>query len=631
MRLRILIPMLCVLMCAVAQADGIPQSLQAYISCLEEAVDAPPAGISTVMRPIPQSVTRRQALEDVNALAYLIHNAYSGREFFEKHGVDFAGIHEGLRGHIAASQGLVQVMDLETLMAEGLSPLFDGHMSLRGHKSHRFYRHQDAYFGDILLRANEGQWVVIQSSVPGISTGAQLTSADPEKVLFKTLSPQGQAHYLIGILSDTYVAQVTLSFGGQDCTVPLHACRLGQTSLNRKTCELSHHQDIPVVNMQRFPGGSPRGVASVPYVEMGKKLRESSVFVLDLRGNPGGNSEYSRLFFEQLNGVAHWNMAFAVLQSPGTRIADNRGTLISKVLSGWWSKSSPKPAKGNRVWAFRQDLKEQAMGTYPGQAIVLADRHVSSSGEAAVAYSKSIRNRVLVGENTAGIGTFGDIRRYVLPHSRIRVVLPYKLFVSPELLEGRGFLPDYWIDSAEPVLEIARWLKHPRTYQVTFPTIGSVRDVDFETWTEGVPQFMKRGVGATSRGQGGTAQCVQDTDIVFEGNASLRCSGSVQTSTWPFLQQHIPFDVTTIQVQYAVKGQDLRREGHQFNSCYVGFMYRDQAGSKHFEIKSYHETFDWQKDAVTLDCHDKNDIQFTIFSNISGDFWVDDIRFTVTR
>jgi hypothetical protein len=182
MRLRILALLLVVCLASFAQADGIPESLQAYVSCLEEAVNAPPAGISTVMRPMPQSITRQQALEDVNALAYLIHNAYSGREFFEKRGVDFAGIHEGLRRHITASQGLIEVMDLETLMAEGLSPLFDGHMSLRGHKSHRFYRHQNAYFGDILLRAVEGQWIVIQSRVPGISEGAQLTSPHPETV-----------------------------------------------------------------------------------------------------------------------------------------------------------------------------------------------------------------------------------------------------------------------------------------------------------------------------------------------------------------------------------------------------------------------------------------------------------------
>ena len=127
------------------------------------------------------------------------------------------------------------------------------------------------------------------------------------------------------------------------------------------------------------------------------------------------------------------------------------------------------------------------------------------------------------------------------------------------------------------------------------------------------------------------AECTQDAAIVFKGHASLRCSGSAQTTTWPVLQQDVPFDVTTIQVQYAVKGSDLRREGHQFNSCYVGFMYRDETGRKRFEIKSYRKTFDWQEDTITLDCRKKYDIQFAIFSNISGDFWVDDVRFTVTR
>ena len=67
MTLRSLQMLLVVCVSSIAQADGIPESLQAYISCLEETVEAPPAGISTVMGRIPQSLTRQQGLEDVNA------------------------------------------------------------------------------------------------------------------------------------------------------------------------------------------------------------------------------------------------------------------------------------------------------------------------------------------------------------------------------------------------------------------------------------------------------------------------------------------------------------------------------------------------------------------------------------
>ena len=44
-------------------------------------------------------------------------------------------------------------------------------------------------------------------------------------------------------------------------------------------------------------------------------------------------------------------------------------------------------------------------------------------------------------------------------------------------------------------------------------------------------------------------------------------------------------------------------------------------------MQSYRDTFDWKEAEITLDCQDKFEIVFTIFSNISGDFWVDDVRF----
>lgn len=209
MRCRAQILLLSLVVCVMAQAEDIPESLLAYITSLEETVAAPPPGISNVAALIPQNVSRQQALADVNALAYLMNNAYSGREFFEKQGVNFAQVFDRVRADVAGSPDPMAVLDLENQMAACLSPLFDGHLSLRGHRSHRFYHHQDAYFSDILLREIEGQHVVVKSGVAGVSEGAKLTTADPEKVLKRTLSPPGQAHYLIGILSDTHVARVT--------------------------------------------------------------------------------------------------------------------------------------------------------------------------------------------------------------------------------------------------------------------------------------------------------------------------------------------------------------------------------------------------------------------------------------
>lgn len=60
------------------------------------------------------------------------------------------------------------------------------------------------------------------------------------------------------------------------------------------------------------------------------------------------------------------------------------------------------------------------------------DREVCSSGELTVSYSRAVKDHLLIGENTAGIAAFGDVREYVLPNSNIRLHLPSSFFWNPE-------------------------------------------------------------------------------------------------------------------------------------------------------------------------------------------------------
>ena len=60
-------------------------------------------------------------------------------------------------------------------------------------------------------------------------------------------------------------------------------------------------------------------------------------------------------------------------------------------------------------------------GDYNGTAIILINRIVGSSGEAAISYSKCLKNCILIGENSAGGGTFGDVCLYILSNSKIKL------------------------------------------------------------------------------------------------------------------------------------------------------------------------------------------------------------------
>lgn len=72
-----------------------------------------------------------------------------------------------------------------------------------------------------------------------------------------------------------------------------------------------------------------------------------------------------------------------------------------------------------------------------------------------------MRNIVLVGENTMGCNTFGNVNAFVLPYSKIicRVPNVINLCGNPEeCVEGHGFDPDYWVDSEDVEGEVIKWL-----------------------------------------------------------------------------------------------------------------------------------------------------------------------------
>ena len=94
---------------------------------------------------------------------------------------------------------------------------------------------------------------------------------------------------------------------------------------------------------------------------------------------------------------------------------------------------------------------------------MLVNADTASAGESAVLYARSCKNLVVVGENTMGCNTFGNVASYMLPHSNIVCRIPnvINLCHTPdECIEGYGFTPDYWVDSDDIEGEVIKWLKN---------------------------------------------------------------------------------------------------------------------------------------------------------------------------
>ena len=95
------------------------------------------------------------------------------------------------------------------------------------------------------------------------------------------------------------------------------------------------------------------------------------------------------------------------------------------------------------------------------------------------------------------------------------------------------------------------------------------------------------------------------------------------------MHEVIPQISSMLCVEYSIRGENIHKEGNQFNNCYVGFIYMDASGNRQFCINSYDGSFNWQQDTLQMNTEElgASSIQFLIFLSKSGTLWVDDVVF----
>lgn len=616
----------------------------------------------------PDSISGNEVLQDIEMLKYLFENGYSGYSYWKNRGVNFNGIYENLT-ELAEGSENVSIAEMEQIIAEGLADVQDGHLGVDGHERHRFLNRKSPYFADVIVErvpagngysAPGAEYIVIRSNYDSVEPGMTYTGSEDR--LFRILSRHGVEQFQLGVFTGEYTTEAAFLFlaepapdeeTGSDyraashddsasvvsITLPLHECRL--TRVETQDAQTYFTTEVEGIDLVRVSSFSNRHHESLQeFAESGTALAEKDMFIVDLMGNGGGNSAYARDFVKNLNGAAQWRMYYAVLCSPATvgsiasmPITEDMPEVLSETIKQMQQALERLRERPVRNWLYVTDeLTPRRMGDYEGRAVFLIDRDVASSGEAMIDYSKSIPEAVLIGENSAGVGTFGEVRQYWLLNSRICLFLPSKLFPAPEFEEGVGYIPDYWLDSAEPVREIAGWLNNPDSYQfeLSEAPVPVLHDICFDEFDEGLPRYMRRMIGANS-GYGEMCSVIsQDCDIKTGGIGSLRMEGNIDTDHWYALYQDVPHNTDILTVEYNVRGEDIQQEGNQFDNCYVGFTYKDSNGNRQYVKNEYEGSFDWKGDILQLNLEelDTSDIQFIIFLSQSGTFWVDDVVFS---
>ena len=471
---------------AVSQINYIPDELKNYVPSLQSKIGYVEIPDFLFDSP-PEYISKNKALEDVNVLRYILETGYCGRFYWGENGVDFNDLYFNLNEFVESSADSVSVKSFENIIINSLTKLNDGHSKLEGFKVTEFAKSKHTYFADIVLEKQNNTYRVIQSKQPDIKPGMIYSGSIDN--LFLTLSPKNKVHYLLGILSFSKVESLNLYFDGKVRNVKFHRCKISTANNTDKVFESEQKGDNTYVRVSKLHEKYQNMLKK--FADIGSELKNRKLIVYNLVNVDGGNAIYPRLFIENLNTNARGFDYMAVLHSPSVNQAymPGKNLWMSTFLPKEWLVADVEIEKlpkdiAQIISEIRDENKSLSAdpvirweiikneipetGSYKGKFITIINSKVGSAAINATAFTKSIANSIIIGENTSGGFTFGEVIYYNLKNSKLKLKLPIKIVINKDFNYEQGFLPDYWLDSNDPEMEISKWLNNPETYQFIY-------------------------------------------------------------------------------------------------------------------------------------------------------------------
>jgi C-terminal processing protease CtpA/Prc len=201
-------------------------------------------------------------------------------------------------------------------------------------------------------------------------------------------------------------------------------------------------------------------------------MRDRKVFVLDIRGNRGGDDDYVLQWVRNYTGNANLKQL-----TTGSEIdqLDSKagGYLFAKTL-----QNLPKMSEmAQRIATSSMEIYQDGANTWsltrfspaeqtenPNVIFVLVDKGVASSGEEIIPELETMKNVVIVGTNSSGCMLSNAEVQIVLPNSKLSVQCGnwLNLYNSKFFAEGTGFLPDIWDAGDDALSRLVAMIKYYR-------------------------------------------------------------------------------------------------------------------------------------------------------------------------
>jgi hypothetical protein len=201
-------------------------------------------------------------------------------------------------------------------------------------------------------------------------------------------------------------------------------------------------------------------------------------FVIDLRGNSGGDDEPATWLARELYGLSDqepvptpvearlsidrpeafalmsnvWTLEIQRERRAGRTVPQDDYDMRTKIL-GWMEK-----AKSGQFPPT--DYQEMPQPNLNGHAIfqapvyILVDNQCASSCELLLEYLEALPHRVLIGEHTHGAVEYGEVGKLILPTSHVVVTLATfaTRYRDYRTVEGKGYAPDIGVRAGADAL-----------------------------------------------------------------------------------------------------------------------------------------------------------------------------------
>ncbi len=409
--------------------------------------------------PPPKVVTSEQAAEDVGRLFYLLSHGYSGHGFFA----------EGDNWRKARERLLRELETRPTWRVETLPAMFRAHLQFIRDchvriEDLKFGDHHDFWYDTTLevRRVDDGYRCDWQGEAWSLG---RINGGDPAEFLFPSLNRHGEAIHRIGLLSPSAPGPVAVELLAASGSRSLRVA-LDRSDFKSYTTKIFRRDTVggmPVIRVRSFSDFATERMEQ--WLETADESRGRACVIVDVRGHGGGNERYASEWIRRLTGVRPGSIfIFSELFSRTTMAGR------ANAFALWKSRSPDNEFLAREAGRYADWVNRLGPGgdppfwseprfpnnpTIPNETtiVIITNGLVASAGEGFVMRARQAENVIVVGENTMGALTFGNVSYHQLPNSRLDVWLPINFGIFPDLLnrEEVGLRPDYWVPAVDAV------------------------------------------------------------------------------------------------------------------------------------------------------------------------------------